>query len=271
VRQRIASGLAIVILAATAASGQTAKNDPQAAQQLREAYGRLAGLLSYRVVMGIAPGVQMGGQSVDHLAILLEVVQPQQFRATAESDNFAIEDVVVAGVTRYRLTKMTGSPRQPGGDMGVLGFLSTALPSLLNPAGAMIGAASMAAYSMLAPNKMTPPIGVWQCPQALGAGGSQGAAGKTGGELAISRMDDVKIDGATAEVFLATQASQQQGSSFTIKMRVYVLKESGLPRRVEMLDASGHPTITMDYRDYNALFTIVLPQCGQAPPPSIPR
>jgi hypothetical protein len=270
VRQRIASGLAIVILAATAASGQAPKNDPQAAQQLREAYGRLAGLLSYRVVMGIAPGLQMGGQSVDHLAILLEVVQPQQFRATAESDNFAIEDVVVAGVTRYRLTKMTGPPRQPGGDLGVLGFLSTALPSFLNPAGAMIGAASMAAYSVLTPNKMTPPIGVWQCPQALG-GGSQGAAGKTGGEPAVSRMDDVKIDGAAAEVFLATQASQQQGSSFAVKMRVYVLKESGLPRRVEMLDASGHLTITMDYRDYNALFTIVLPQCGQAPPPSIPR
>jgi hypothetical protein len=159
---------------------------------------------------------------------------------------------------------MTQQPRQAGGDLGILGFLSAALPSALNPVPALIGGTSVAAFSMLGPSKMTPAVGVWQCPATtLGAGGSQPAAGSTGGEPVVSRLDDAKIDGAAAAVFLATQTIQAQGSSFTIKMRVSVLKESGLPRRVELLDASNSPGLTLDYGGYNSLITILVPHCGQ--------
>ena len=263
VRRHIASALAIVILGAAAAWGQSATNDPQAAAQLRAAYGRLAGLNFYHVDVRMAPGGQIGGYPTDNLAVVIEVAQPDQFRTMAVSDNFGVEYVSVSGQTRYRLTKMTRQPLQTGGDMGVLGFLSAALPSVLNPAPALIGATSMAASAMLAPKKMTPPIGVWQCPPTtLGAGGSQGPAGQTGVVSAVSRLDDAKIGGAAAQVFLATLISQVQASSPS-KMRVYVLKDGGLPRRVEMLDASGHPMMTMDYGGYNGLITIMVPHCGQ--------
>jgi hypothetical protein len=262
-KRRIVSALAIVIMAAAAASGQTAKNDPQAAAQLHAAYGRLAGLTFYHVDMKMAPGGQIGGYSTDDLVMVIEVAQPEQFRTMAVSDNFGVEYVTVSGQTRYRLTKMARQPSQPGGDLRVLGFLSMALPSGLNPAPALMGATSMAASSMLAPSKMTPPVGVWQCPATLGGGGSQPAAGNTGGEAAVSRLDDARIGGAPAAVFLATQTSQVQGSSYNIRMRVYVLKESGLPRRVELLDASNKPTMTMDYGGYNSLITIIVPHCGQ--------
>ncbi len=179
-RQGIASALAVVILGAVAASGQTAKNDPQAAQQLRTAYGRLAGLRSYRMDMKMAPGGQTGGRSIDNLAMIVEVVPPDRFRMTAESDEFAMENVIVAGGTRYRLTKMKEQPSQPGGGMGILGFLSMALSFALNPAGALIGAASTAASSMMAPAMGMPPIGVWQCPPKMGAGGPQGLRGRPG-------------------------------------------------------------------------------------------
>jgi outer membrane lipoprotein-sorting protein len=263
-KRRIASALAIVIMAAAAASGQTAKNDPQAAAQLRAAYGRLAGLTFYHVGMKMAPGRQIGAYSTDDLVMVIEVAQPDQYRTMAVSDNFGVEYVTVSGQTRYRLTKLAQQPRQPGGDMGVLGFLSAVLPSGLNPAPALIGATSMAASLMLSPSKMTPAVGVWQCPAAtLGAGGSQPAAGNTGGEPAVTRLGDVKIGEAAAAVFLATQTSQVQGSSYNIRMRIYVLKESGLPRRVELLDASNNPAMTMDYGGYNSLITIMVPHCGQ--------
>ena len=64
------------------------------------------------------------------------------------------------------------------------------------------------------------------------------------------------IDGAATQVFLAAQTGQGQA-------RVSVLRDRGLPRRVEMLDASDKPMMTMDYRDYDAPITIQLPQCGQ--------
>ena len=263
VRQGLLSGLAIVIWGAVVASGQTVKNDPQAAEQLRAAYGRLAGLKSYRMAMKMTPGAQTGDPSMANLAMVMEVVAPDRFRMTAESDEFGMENVIVAGETRYRLTKMKERPGQPGGGMGFLGFLSMGLSFALNPGGAAIGAASMAASSMMAPGMGAPPIGVWQCPPKMGAGAPQGPAGKAGAEPAVSRLGDAMIDGAATQVFLAVQTDQGQGPSFSGKARVYVLKDSGLPRRMEMLDGSDKPTMTMDYRDYDAPITIQLPQCGQ--------
>lgn len=261
-KQGIASALVIVILGAVAASGQTVKNDPQASEQLRAAYGRLAGLKSYRMDMKMAPGALTGGQrSMENLAMVMEVVPPDRFRMTGESDDFAMENITVAGETRYRLTKMKEQPQQPGGGMGVLGLLSMVLSFALNPAGALIGAASTAVSSMMAPGMGAPPVGVWQCPPKMGVGGPQGPAGKTGEELAVSRLDDATIAGAATQVFLAAQTGQ--GPSFAHKMRVYVLKDGGLPRRIEMLDTSDKPTMTMEYRDYDAPITIQQPPCGQ--------
>lgn len=43
---------------------------------IRAAYGRLAGLKSYRIDMKMAPGGQMGGRStMDNLATVMEMVR----------------------------------------------------------------------------------------------------------------------------------------------------------------------------------------------------
>ena len=117
--------------------------------------------------------------------------------------------------------------------------------------------------TMMAPAMGTPPIGVWQCPPKMGAGGPQGPEGEDRGgtrRLPAGRCHDRWV---ATQVFLAVQTGQGQGPSFSSNARVYVLKERGLPRRVEMLDASDQPTMTMDYRDCDAPITIQLPQCGQ--------
>jgi hypothetical protein len=263
VRQGIAFALVMVILGAAAASGQPAKNDPQASEQLRAAYGRLFSLKSYRVDVKMPPGASMGGShSMDNLATVMEVVPPDRFRMTGETDDSAMETITVAGEVRYRLTKMKEQAPQPGGGMGIFGFLSMALSFAVDPAGTLIGMASTAVFSMMAPGMGAPQVGVWQCPPKMGAGGPQGPAARTREEPAVSRLDDATIDGAATQVFLSTQTGQGQGRSFGNKMRVYVLKDSGLPRRIEMLDADK-PTMTMDYRDYDTPITIQLPQCGQ--------
>lgn len=262
-RQGIASALAIVILGAAAASGQAPKNDPQAAAQLRAAYGRLAGLKSYRLQMTMAPGAQTGGHSMDNLAMVMEVVPPDRIRTTGESDEAGMETIIVAGEVRYRITKMKEQAAQPGAGMSIFSFLSMALSFALNPAGAAIGAASMAASSAMGPATGLPPIGVWQCPPKMGGGAPQAPAGRAGEEPAVARLDDAIIDGAGTQVFLATQPGQGQGPSFGNRTRIYVLKDGGLPRRIEMLDGSDKPAMTADYRDYDAPITIQLPQCGQ--------
>lgn len=261
-RQGIA--FALVILGAIAASGQTIKNDPQASEQLRAAYGRLAGLRSYRTDMTLAPGVHLGDHSMDNLAMVMEVVPPDRMRMTGETDDFGMENITVAGEIRYRLTKMKAQPQQPGGGMSFFAFLSMAASAAVNPAGALAGAATSALTSMMAPAGGMPQIGVWQCPPKMGAGAPQGPTGMAGAdEIAVSRLRDVTIDGAAAQVYLAAQTGRGQGQSMGGKMRVYVLKDRGLPRRLEMLDASDKPTMIVDFRDYDAPITIQLPPCGQ--------
>ena len=107
-RQSIASAFALVFLAA-AASGQTVVNDPQALEQLRAAYGRLADLKSYRMDMKLAPGAQMGDHSMANLAMVMEVVPPDRLRMTGETDEAGMENITVAG-ERYpeELEKRTG-------------------------------------------------------------------------------------------------------------------------------------------------------------------
>ena len=262
-RQGIASALAIVILGAAAASGQAPTNDPQAAEQLRAAYGRLAGLKSYRMQMKMVPGSPTGNRSMGDLTMLMEVVPPDRFRTTAESDELGIENIIVAGEVRYRVTKMKEQAAQPAPGMGIFSFLGMALSFALNPVGTAIGAASMAASSMMGTATGVPSIGVWQCPPKMGGGSAPAPAGKAGEEPAVVRLDDATIDGAATQVFLATQPGQRQGPSLGNKLRIYVLKDGGLPRRMEMLDASDKPAMIADYRDYDAPITIQLPPCGQ--------
>jgi outer membrane lipoprotein-sorting protein len=263
VRLGVASALAIVTLVTAAASGQAPKNDPQAAEQLRAAYGRFGGLKSYRMQMKMVPGAQTGGNSMDNLAMVMEVVPPDRLRTTAESDEFGMETISVAGEVRYRLTKMKEQAAPPGAGMSIFSFLSMALSFALNPAGAAINAASMAGSSTMGPATGMPPIGVWQCPLKTGGGGPQAPAGNAGEETAVVRLDDAAVDGAATQVFLATQPGQRQGPSPGNKTRIYVLKDGGLPRRIEVLDASDKPTMIADYRDYDAPIAIQLPQCGQ--------
>jgi hypothetical protein len=267
VRQRIASALVLVVLGAVAAWGQPAKNDPLAAEQLRAAYGQMASLTSYRMGIKMAPEPETGGGGpTGGMTMVMEVVPPDRFRVTSEMDDTTMEMILIGGEIRYRLTKVKEEPAEPSGGMGFLGFLNMAVSIVMNPAGALMEAAPMVAGSMMSRGMGRPPVGVWQCPPKMGGGApaSSGAAGGgpgPGDGTAVSRLDDTTIDGAATLVFLSTRATGGQGAGTTT--RVYVLKDRGLPRRIEMLDASGKPTMTTDYSDYNAPITIPLPQCGQ--------
>ncbi|MFN3285866.1 MAG: hypothetical protein ACK45F_06250 [bacterium] len=51
------------------------------------------------------------------------------------------------------------------------------------------------------------------------------------------------------------------GTRLESVMRLYVSVRTGLPRRLEMLDARGRTEVTVDYGDFNAPIQIELPPC----------
>jgi hypothetical protein len=69
------------------------------------------------------------------------------------------------------------------------------------------------------------------------------------------------VEGARTRVFDVTFSGQQSGQAWTSKMRVHVLDDRQVPRRIEMFDEQGTPAGFFDYTDLDAPITIDLPAC----------
>jgi len=74
----------------------------------------------------------------------------------------------------------------------------------------------------------------------------------------LRNLGDQQIDGAphTAyEFYVHDNQNRMQGP-----VRLYVAKDTGLPKRIEMTDQQGHGTMQMNY-EYGALPEIEIPEC----------
>ena len=258
---RILATILIVIVAASAATAQsqlTVKGDAAAWQEVSASWQRLAGLKTYRMRMIPAPGTQ----GVDKMRFVIETVNPDRTRMIMDmEDLMTIEMVRVGQESRRRITLKgqlaQASPAQStslvnqilgGGIFGLLGAFFNPLGFITN----LISASVADRMIQRVTNNFRP--GVWTCPEV-----PQGASSSTSSnaEVTAARLGESTIEGARTQGYDLT-FTEQRGTS---KMRVYVLADQQVPRRIEGLDSSGRPAGSMDYYDFDAAFTIDPPAC----------
>jgi hypothetical protein len=105
---------------------------------------------------------------------------------------------------------------------------------------------------------LAPQPGVWFCPDFKLPELPSGAGERP--QVRASRLGDVTVDGVVTRGYEMHILGDGEPP---MRKRIYVLRDRGLPKRVEMLDASGRAKLTFDYYDYDAPITIDLPACGQ--------
>lgn len=192
--------VALVLVLAAGATAQAPPNDPAAWQELVAAYQRLAQAKSYRVRMG-PPGQPP--------TTLLEVVNPDRYRAVTQQGSSVIEAISVAGDVRTRTVGPQESDWRCAGQMPFL----------------------VAAFLTLKP-------------------------GEQQGNVVVARLPDGTIEGA------ATKSYEIQSTSGpAVRVRLHILADIGLPRRVEILEAPMVGAAVADFTDYDAPIRIELPQC----------
>jgi len=106
--------------------------------------------------------------------------------------------------------------------------------------------------------------GPWQCQVAPGSliggpGGWPPDPRTAKGEVAVTRLGFATLEGARTQSYEVVYTPSANAKPVTI--RVFVLQNSGVLRRIGVLDKEEKVTVTIDYYDFNASITIELPAC----------
>jgi len=266
---RILAVILLVIVAASAATAQsqlTVKGDAAAWEEVSGAWQRLNGMKSYRMKMIPPPGAQ----GADKMQFVIETVNPDRTRMVMNmEDMMTIEAVRVGQEFRRRIT-LKGQLAQAGAQQpsmvnqmfggGIFGFLGTIANAFFNPLGFVTGLIfASIADRMMQQVTNTFRSGVWQCPEA--GQGASSSSSSSNAEVAAVRLGESTIEGARTQGYDVTFTEQREGRTTTSKMRMYMLADRQVPRRIESFDASGKSQGMMDYYDYDAPITIDLPAC----------
>lgn len=103
--------------------------------------------------------------------------------------------------------------------------------------------------------------GPWRCGQQAQQQGASASpppdARKAEGEATITRLPDTAVEGVPTRGYRVVLVIDKN----TIRYNQYVVVDSGLPRRVEILDSADKVVMIMDYYDIGAAITIELPPC----------
>jgi len=97
----------------------------------------------------------------------------------------------------------------------------------------------------------------WQCAAPPRMTQTPDDARSARGEVTISRLGEVTIEGVKTQGYDYSWTSQGQ----TVRQRLYVAGD-GMPKRLVVLDSAGKVQLTMDYYDFNAPITIEFTKCG---------
>lgn len=275
---RVLGVITAVALGATPAAGQqgmTVRGDPAVWEEVSRAWGQIARLRSYRMRMLPPPGQP----EAERFSMVMEFVAPDRRRMVVDMPDTMTVEVITVGQEMRRRVTLKGqlaeqAARNPaaGGQIvnqimggGVFGFISNVVSAVTNP----IGFATSLAISYIAQrvaqqaaraagaDDLRP--GVWSCRrfgEASSAGEPQGST-----EVTAVRAGDGTLDGARTRLYDVTFVTPSSSGPVTSRMRVHVLADRQLVRRVDMLDAGGQAAGAMEYYDFDAPITIDLPAC----------
>lgn len=99
--------------------------------------------------------------------------------------------------------------------------------------------------------------GPWQCRATMPLPEAPRAMPPAGEvEVTVERGPDAQVGGERTRTY-----RYWFGSRRDMITRLYVSVRTGLPRRMQVLDAQGRVQMTMDYVDFNAPIRIELPPC----------
>lgn len=101
----------------------------------------------------------------------------------------------------------------------------------------------------------------WECTPAPtgGAPGLIPPIWKQPGEVTVARSQNLVIDGMPTRGYDFTRTGTSKGRTITMKYKLFVAVQTGLPRRLEV---SGGARETFDFYDYGAKITITPPPCS---------
>lgn len=264
--------IVLVVLVASPALAQsqpTIKGDAAAWQEVGTAWQRLGALRSYRMRV-VPPDVQ----GADKMRMVMEFVNPDRNRMVMDMEDMMTMELVRVGQepARRRITLKgqvaqvaSQNPAQApslvnrilGG--GIFGLISAFMDPIGFVTNMVIGAVTQAItqriMSQFVPAGADIRPGVWQCqrPQA------DASSSASTPEVTVARAGEMTIDGARTRGYDLTYVDQRQNTN--TKMRIYVLADRQVPRRIESFDANGKVLGGMDYYDFDAPITIDLPPC----------
>lgn len=275
-RLPIVAGLLALLLAATGAVAQsnvTTSGDLQAAQEVTTAWERFERLRSYRLRFTTSTEV-----------IFEENVKPDRMRVLSRDSRGRTEETVVIG-KEYRVllheTEEDRRRREEDRRREQQERISSLVHGLISifSGGGIFAVAELirSQIQSAARDRQQDSLGVWLCPKGPWPYDPQALMAQAGppppSEEIYGRLGEVMIEGARTQGYTLETKSGGQAPSI-VRHRVYVLVETGMLRRLEMLDALTGTTAppadwtkkadaVWDYSDHNAPITIEFSACGQ--------
>lgn len=267
---RILTVVLIVVMVTSAVLAQsppqlTVKGDATAWQEVNGAWGRVANLKTYRMKLVPPPGQQ----GADKTSMIMELVNPDRTRMVMDMEDMMTIEMIRVGQEYRRRITLKGQLAQAGAQQpsmvnqmfggGIFGVLGTIANAVFNPLG-FVTSLVFAGIADRMVQRVTSTFrsGVWTCSEA-GQGAS--TSPPSNAEVTAARLGESTIEGARTQGYDVAFTEQRDGRTTTTRMRVYVLVDRQLTRRMEGLDASGKAQGSMDYYDYDAPITIDLPAC----------
>jgi len=272
---RYAAGLLAVLLAvvgAVAQSNITVTGDLQAGAEVTAAWERQEKLRSYRMKFTTTGSV-----------IFEEAVRPDRWRILYTAGGRTEETIVVGKEYRVLLHETEADRRKREEErrreqQERISSLVSGLISIFS-GGGIFAVADLIRSQIRSAAQERPgdAIGVWLCPKGAWPYDPAALAAQAGppppSEEIYARLGEIMIDGVRTNGYTMEIKSGGPNPS-TLRYRVYVLVDSGLLKRLEMLDAltgivtapadwSKKADSTWDYYDHDAAMTIELPSCGQ--------
>jgi hypothetical protein len=240
----------------------SAAADNTAREEVKAAFAKLDAGMSYRMKMSPvmkSSSQQMGGsiqpfvREVSRSGVSRTVMDMSAQDISIHLQNVIKGDRIAVRIDSDALNPQADQMKRMMAQMmvGMLSNMGEALASgaFSGPYGALSLASSLMAAMTL--GRMTTaveqlPVGEWKCRKTTGKPVDPST-------VEITALGRGKINGnPTLEYELKASSGSQH---------LYVSQESGLPLRVEVANASGAPSMIIEYQDYGAPIRIETPAC----------
>lgn len=256
---RAVTVLLIILLAASGAPAQAVQGDPQATQEVEAAWERLGNLKTYRIRTKMpfekpAQEPQRPSQS-DGAGVATSII------SNILSGNWLglFFDLLSLASARQERQQQQKEPDEASAVMEVVNPDRIRMIIQIGPMA--VESVSVGRESRFRVTGVRGMSETWQCPKAPPS--AVAPEPELAFTLQATRGAEVVIDGVKTQAYDVTQTMEMNGTKETMRYRLYLLADRGLPRRMESLE-DGKVESTSDYYDYDAPIAIELPNCEAA-------